>query len=176
MTVRYEVGYTQRPDLRGLALQVAEPNRVPAVIALGSDEATYDYPVFGAVDTSAISLPDPDSATRRIVVEPAAAAVDINAGPYRAASGEELAVGKVSVQRAESNPEAGYLQTGYWALEADGEQVPAIFVARTSEPASNTDEVTLLFAFPEGSDELTVMAAAGSDDAAGFSIVLPTAS
>ena len=173
VTIDFEV-VDPSPSLDDLALQIAEPNRVPAAIPLGSEQVSHDYPVLAAVDTSPLTTVDPDDSTREIVVEPVAAAIDINAGPYRAALGEELAVVKVEVQRTESNADAAYLQNGYWALEVDGELVPAILAARSAETASNTDEVTLLFAFPGQPDDLAVVGAVGTGDEVTFSVVLPS--
>ena len=118
-------------------------------------------------------LEDPENPQRQIVVEPQAATIGINAGPYRAAVGEELAVVKVMVQRSTSPDASGYLDTAYWALLADGEAVAPLLVTRTSQPATNTDEVTLLFAFPTGADELALVAGVGNTDAATFLVVTP---
>jgi len=173
VTIDFEVGYTQRPTLGSLSLQIAEPNRVPASIALGSPQPENDLPIFAAVDTTPATVVDPDNAARQIVIEPAAASVDINAGPYRAALGEQLAVVKLQVQRAEANEAAGFLDTDYWALSVGDETVNAILVAGTPDLGSSTDEVTLLFAFPEGADDLAVVAGANSGASESFPLVLP---
>ncbi len=173
VTIYFEVGFTQRPSLSTLALQIGELNRVPASINLAGAQDASDFPIFAAVDTASLSTVDPDNSSRQLVIEPVAATVDVNAGPYRAAVGEQLAVVKVEVQRTEPDEEAGFLDTGYWALEADGTAVPAIFVEASPTTSSNTDEVTLLFAFPEGTDDLQVVAGVSTDDTVGFAIVLP---
>jgi hypothetical protein len=172
ITIDFEV-VDHTPELRDFVLQIAEPNRVPASIQLGSEQEAHDYPVLAAVDASPLATLDPDDSTRQIVVEPVAASIDVNAGPYRAALDEELAVVKVEVQRTESNDDAAYLQNGYWSLEVDGELVPAILVARSAETATNTDEVTLLFAFAAEAEELTVVGAGGTTDQITFSVVEP---
>lgn len=172
VTLDFEI-FDPEPELSDFTLQVAEPNRVPATIRLGAEPDELDYPVLAAVDTSPLTTTDPSDATRQIVVEPLAASIDVNAGPFRASVDEELAVVKVEVQRTESDDDAGYLQNGYWSLEVDGERVPAILVARSGATASNTDEVTLLFAFPAEPDDITVIGAAGTSDEITFSVVLP---
>lgn len=174
VTIDFEVGYTQQPQLGALSLQIAEPSRVPASIGLRSTQPEPLPPTFAAVDTGPLSLVDPDNAARRIVVEPTAASIGINAGPYRAAIGEQLAVVKVQVQRAEANETAGFLDIDYWALSAGDETLRAILVAGTPDPGSNTDEVTLLFAFPEGTEDLAVVADASGGAPQSFAVVLPS--
>ncbi|MGF1595437.1 MAG: hypothetical protein ACFCVK_00655 [Acidimicrobiales bacterium] len=171
VTIAFEVGFTQTPDLDELTLTIGEPNRIPATVPLDGSAPEIEAPVFAAVEADAKAITDPDDASRQIVVEPAGAAVDINAGPYRAVAGERLAVVKVSVQRAGSGPDAGYLDPAFWALETTSGTIPAILAAPSDEP-SNTDEVTLLFSFPE-SDELRLVAGADGSDATTFSLVLP---
>ncbi len=173
VTIEFEV-YDPEPTLERYTLRIAEPNRAPAFIRLGGEQEPGDYPVLAAVDTSPLTTSDPTDSGRQIVVEPVAASVDVNAGPYRAAVDEELAVVKIEVQRTLADDGAAYLDNGYWALEVDGERVLAILVARSGETASNTDEVTLLFAFPAEPDDLTVVGAAGADDEISFSVVLPS--
>lgn len=163
----------QQPKLGNYSLQIAEPNRVPASIPLDAEPRPHDYPVLAAVDTAPLRTADPDESSRQIVVEPVAASIDVNAGPYRAALDEELAVVKIDVQRTEADPDAGYLQLGYWALEVDGQRVPAILVAKSDGDATNTDEVTLLFAFPAQPDEITVVGGVGTGDEVTFSVVEP---
>lgn len=174
VTIRFELGYTQHPELSTLALQIAEPNRVPASIQLGRAQLDEQRPLFAAVDTGPARITDPDDASRQIVVEPSAASIDVNAGPYRAAIGERLAVVKVRVQRAETTDTPGFLDYGFWALDADGTPTRAILVARSPESASNADEVTLLFAFAEGVEELELIAGADTDAPARFVIVIPS--
>ena len=175
VTIRFEFGHLQDPAIGDLAIEIGETNRIAATLALAGSQRPHPYPVFAAVDTDTQSLPDPDDARRQIVVEPSAATVDINAGPYRAAQGEQLAVVKVVVQRTEEAIEgAGYLDESYWAVVTDDGSFTPILVAPTARPATNADEVTLLFAFPEGSKEFQLVAGADSDtDSAKFSIVLP---
>ena len=146
---------------------------MPASIRLAGQQPATDYPVLAAVDTSPLTTTDPSDQNRQLVVEPVAASVDVNAGPYRAALDEELAVVKVEVQRTAADDDAAYLDSGYWELQVDGERVPAILVARSGETASNTDEVTLLFAFPADPGELAVVGAAGTAGEISFSVVLP---
>ena len=178
VTIDFEVGFTQAPDLADFALRIAEPNRVPVTIPLVGDPGDSSTTVFAAVDTTARSTTDPDDAARQIVIAPIAASVDVNAGPYRAAVGEELAIVQVAVQRAEAGADNGYLQLDYWTLEADGQPVAPILVAPALAVESNEDEVTLVFAFPEGADQLVLVAGGGAGDtgdgALDFAVVLPS--
>ena len=173
VSASFTTGYDKNPDPANLSLVIAEPNRVEAAIPLGGAGTVHEAPVYMAVESSATMLDDPDDPERQIVVEPQAATLGINAGPYRAAVGEELAVAKVIVQRSTALDTSAYLDTGYWALQADGVAVAPLIVTRSSQPADNADEVTLLFAFPAGSDDLALVAGAGNADAATFTLVAP---
>ena len=173
VTLRFKTGIDRDPDPAALSLQIMESNRIAASIPLVGPQSDYEGSVFAAVDSTPTVLEDPEDPQRQIVVEPRAATIGINAGPYRAAVGEELAVVKVMVQRSTSPDTSGYLDTAYWALLADGEAVAPLLVTRTSQPATNADEVTLLFAFPTGADELALVAAVGNPDAATFVVVTP---
>jgi hypothetical protein len=173
VTVSFSTGHDKDPDPANLSLVIAEPNRVAAVLPLGGHGPDNEPPVYMAVESTATILEDPDDPQRQIVVEPQAATLDVNAGPYRAAMGEELAVAKVVVQRSSALDSSSYLQTSYWALDADGTPVAPLVVTRTSQPASNADEVTLLFAFPAEAEDLVLVAGAGGPDAATFALVTP---
>jgi hypothetical protein len=173
ITIVFTTGYSQNPDPADLTLQIAEPSRVPASIPLAGPGAEGQGPIFMAVDARADTLPDPDNTDRQIVVEPQAATLDVNAGPYRAAVGEKLALVKVFVQRTTASESSGYLDTSFWALEADDAELAPLVVTRTAQPASNADEVTLLFAFAEGTDDLALQAGLGGSEIVSFSLVTP---
>lgn len=166
-------GYDKNPNPRDLALVVGEANRIPATIPLVGNEEPDESSIFVAVDPTPFLLEDPDDAQRQIVVEPVAATLGINAGPYRAALGERLALVKVNVQRSTTLETASFLETGFWSMVADGTQVAPIVVTRTSEPTSNSDEVTLLFAFPESATDLSLAAGIGSAKSGSFDLVIP---
>jgi hypothetical protein len=163
VTTSFQVGFTQEPDLAALGLRVVETNRIPATIPLDGPPAGDGYPVAVAIETGPAVLPDPDDASRQIVIEPRAAAIDINAGPYRAAEGARLAVVEILVQRTSSDDTSGFLDTGYWAIQAGGEASEPILVTRADQPAPNADQLTLLFAFPaDAVDQLKLVASANS--------------
>lgn len=203
VTVVFAVSFTPNPDPASLTLQIGEINRIPATIpvagtAAPSDAAPGDAapatapagspgdqgavdgaaagPVYAAVDATPSALTDPDNATRQIVVQPEAATVDVNAGPYRAATGERLAVVKVVLQRAAINDDSTFLTPAYWALESSAGSSQAVLAARGAPAASNADEVTLVFDFPADAQNLKLVAAAGRPEATGFALVLPLAS
>lgn len=173
ITIVFATGYSQDPQPADLTLEIAEPNRVPSSIPLAGTGLEVETPVFMAVDATATALPDPDDTSRQVVVEPQAATLDINAGPYRAAVGEQLALVKVFVQRTTSSESSGYLDTSFWSLRADDADIAPLVVTRTAQPASNADEVTLLFAFSEDTDDLALQAGLGGPEVASFSLVTP---
>lgn len=174
VTVSFATGHDKNPDPANFELVIAEPSRVAASLPLAGASPQHRPPVYVAVETSPTVLRDPTDPGRQIVVEPQAATLDVNAGPYRAAVGEELAVAKVIVQRSSALDNSGYLDVSYWALQVDGVAIEPLVVTRTSQPASNADEVTLLFAFPAGPQDLSLVAGVGYADAASFSLVTPT--
>jgi len=175
VTIMFKTGFDQDPDPANLSLRISEPNRIPTMIPLVGRAPKGDFPIFLAVESVPTALADPADPQRQIVVEPEAATLNINAGPYRAAEGEQLAVVKVNVQRTATLELASYLEPSYWGLEADGELEASIMVARRFDPEASEDEVTLLFAFSADAEELTLVAAPGTPDAAIFRLVIPAA-
>ncbi len=173
VTAVFELGFSPNPSLDTLSLRIGEPNRVPAIIALGPTSAAAASTVFVAVETTPTAAPDPDDSSRQIVVQPSAASIDINAGPYRAAEDERLAVVKVVLQRVEVTDESTFLTPGYWALEASTGTVAPVLVARGAEAAANADEVTLVFTFPADAQNLSLVAGPGQPQAVSFSVVVP---
>jgi hypothetical protein len=176
VTASFKVSFTDEPDPAALGLRVREPSRIPAIIPLDGEPppGNGDYPVMAAIDTSPAVLVDPDDRSRQIVIEPQAVAIDINAGAYRAAEGQQLAIVQILIQRTSSNETSGFLDTGYWSIEADGEAVSPILATRTDQPASNADQIMLLFDFPaDAVTDLKLVASANSDEAETFPIVVP---
>ncbi|MCP4228200.1 MAG: hypothetical protein GY773_33035 [Actinomycetia bacterium] len=173
VTIVFSTGHDQDPDPASLTMEITEPNRVPASIPLAGAEPELQIPVFAAVDSTATALQDPDDASRQVVVEPQAATLDINGGPYRAALGEQLVLVKVLVQRSAASESSGYLDTSFWALQADGASLAPLVVSRTAQPASNADEVTLLFAFSVDAEGLALQAGLGGPEPASFALVAP---
>ncbi len=172
-TIIFSTSHDRDPDPADLILEITEPSRVPASIPLAGAEPDVEPPVFVAVDSTATQLPDPDDVSRQVVIEPQAATLDVNGGPYRAAIGEQLTLVKVLVQRSTASDSSGYLDSSYWALQADGAVIAPLIVTRTSQPASNADEVTLLFAFPVDADNLALQAGLGGSEQASFALVAP---
>jgi hypothetical protein len=173
VTIAYKVGFTPNPDPATLSLRIGEPSRTPALIPLSGPQAPLPSTIFAAVATEARALADPDDSGRQIVVTPSAASIDINAGPYRARDGERLAVIKVDLQRTEVSEDSRFLTPDYWSLESSAGTVAPVLVARSPEaPATNADEVTLVFAFPADAQNLNVVAAPDAE-AVRFPLVLP---
>ncbi|MEL7156696.1 MAG: hypothetical protein AAFN30_08865 [Actinomycetota bacterium] len=173
LTISYVTGFHRNPNPRDLALQIGDPARVPSILPLVGAPADDDGPQFVAIDDQAVRLDDPDDAERQIVVAAEAATFALNAGPYRAIEGERLAVVKVIVERAVTSDDATYLDTSYWGLASDAGVASAIMVARTSQPASNADEVTLLFAFPDDAEDFALLVGVGTGQDAELAIVVP---
>lgn len=173
VTYRVLTGHSRNPDPRDLSLVIGESNRIPAAIPLEGDQPENVVPLFVAVDSTPALLEDPDDAQRQIVVEPLAATLGINAGPYRAALGERLALVKVQVQRSTDSETSRFLDTDFWSMTADDVLVAPIVVTRTSQPATNADEITLLFAFPEEVLALALEAGVGGNRSATFALVIP---
>lgn len=173
VTFRVTTGHSKNPDPEDLSLVISESNRVPASIPLAGDDPVHDPPVLLAVDDTSTPMEDPDDPDRQIVVTPIAGSLAINAGPYRAAVGERLALVKVEVQRAAASDASGFLDTGFWSMTADDEAVGPIAVTRTTQFDSNADEITLLFAFPADATAFALEAGVGSPESSSFPLVVP---
>lgn len=175
VTVRFLIGFTQEPDPSELFFEIAEPGRTPAWIPLDGELEPRPYPVLAAVDQSVLSAPDPVDDTRQILIEPQAASVGVDAGPYRATIDERLAVVKVLVQRAAVGEDDLVADTSFWAVEHDGETTPAVLVARHETTVGSLgEELTILLTFPATADELTVVAGPGTTTEARFPLVIPS--
>ncbi|MEM9134133.1 MAG: hypothetical protein AAF962_11065 [Actinomycetota bacterium] len=172
LTISFVSGFDADPRAGDLILRIGDAGRTPSLLPL-LGEPRAEEPLFLAIDESAVVLPDPDAADRQIVVAAEAAALTLNAGPYRAAEGEQLVLVTVVVERALATEESTFLDTSYWGFSTDGGIEPAIMVARNAQPATNADEVTLLFAFPEEAGEFDLLAGVGTGDEAPISIVVP---
>lgn len=173
LTISFVTGLERDPNPNSLALRIGDPARVPSVLPLVGQPTDEDAPVFVAIDDRAVRLDDPDDAERQIVVAAEAAAFSLNAGPYRAAEGERLALVTAIVERAVSSDEATYLDTSYWGFVSDKGVEPAIMVARTSQPASNADAVILLFAFPDDAEDFGLVVGVGRADETILNVVVP---
>lgn len=171
LTISFVTGSID-PRASDLVLRIGDAGRTPSILPL-LGEPSAEEPSFVAIDESIVVLADPDAADRQIVVAPEAAALTLNAGPYRAAAGEQLALVTVMVERAVASDDSTFLDTSYWGFSTDEGAVPAIMVARAAQPASNADQVTLLFAFPETADDFDLVVGAGTSDETLVSIVVP---
>ncbi|MEM8924951.1 MAG: hypothetical protein AAGD35_15710 [Actinomycetota bacterium] len=173
VTLQFRTGRERDPMATGLQLVIGEPGRIPARLPLAGTSFDEVTSVFAAVDETPTLLEDPDDPQRQILVTPDAALITIDAGPYRAAEGDQLALVKVIVERTASSETSGFLGTDFWSLDTDIEETKAIMVARTSQPASNADEVTLLFAFDDDASSFALTAGAGTSESASFTLVVP---
>lgn len=172
VTLQFEVGFSKDPPVESLALVIGEQNRVPATIPLGGSGASDVNVVQAAIAMDPAQLADPDDASRSVVVEPRTVVIGINAGPYRAEIGERLAVVTVDVQRTSSDGQRLYDNT-FWGLQADDVIQPPVVVARSGQPAVSTDEITLLFSFPETAGDLSLVVGGTDTEGARFPIVIP---
>ena len=163
VTVQFEVPFSKTPNKDHLALVFSEPNRIEAILPLDGTIVPTGYPIAAAVDTTPITIPDPDDSSRRIVIEADAASVDVNAGPHRASIDHQLLTIKLTVQRTETLDAPGFAMLEFWTLEHDGEVRSPLVVAKTAQPATNADEITLLFAFPDEAEGLHLVAKGGEN-------------
>ncbi len=175
LTVSARTGHDPDPAPASLVLRLAEQGRRATILPLTGGPTGVATPVFAAVDTADLVLPDPDDAERRVLVTPTAAVFTTEAGPYRAALGERLLLVEVAVERAAVTEPSAVHEPGYWALNVDGATVPALIVARAAEPAEgNTEGLTLLFAFGEDADRFELVVGADTPDAATSAVVEPS--
>jgi hypothetical protein len=172
LTLEFEVGFSKDPPVESLSLVIGERNRLPAAIPLGGSGIADVAVVQAAIGSDPVKLTDPDDASRQVVVDPAAVVISINAGPYRAELGERLAVVTVDVQRTSSDAEQLY-NSSFWGLEADGALYAPVVVARSGQPSANTDEISLLFSFPETAGDLSLVVGRTDSESAQFPIVIP---
>lgn len=170
VTFRVHTGHHKNPNPRDLALVVSESNRIPASIPLQGGTVEHEDALLLAVEARPVSMADPDDDNRQIVVQPIAGVVGINAGPYRAAVGERLALVKLEVHSAAGSEASGFLDVDFWSLVAGDQEVAPIAVTRTPRVDSTADDVTLLFAFPAAASTFELTA---SDRSASFTLVLP---
>ncbi len=173
VTAVFELQTNRDPNPAALQLQIAEPGRIPALLPLVGRPDEPMYPLDADIEGEPATITDPDDPSRRMIIDPDAASIDIDAGPYRAAIGERLSVIEVSVQRAASNDDAAYLDEEFWRLDVGAERLIPIRVVKVGQPAANTDEVKLLFVFVAGPTEMSLTAAANTDSPVAYSITAP---
>lgn len=172
VTLRVLTGHDREPEPADLTLVISESNRIPASIPLDGTRPEQEAPILLAVEATPSSMPDPDDATRQVVVELRAGSIGVNAGPYRAAVGERLAVLKVNVQRADSSETSAILGPDFWSLSVDGEPFDPIAVTSESS-AADGEEVTLLFAFPDDASAFRLSAGLDGGPSSDFALVTP---
>ena len=172
LTLQFEVGFSQNPPAEELSLVISEQNRVPATIPLVGTGISDVTVAQAAIGTEPAELADPDQPARRVVVEPRSVVISINAGPYRAEVGERLAVVTVDVQRSSPDGELLY-DTSFWGLMADEVLYAPVVVAHSGQPSVNTDEITMLFSFPETASGLGLVAGGTDVEGVQLPIVIP---
>lgn len=173
VTAVFELQTNRDPNPADLQLQIAEPGRIPALLPLVGRPDEPMYPLDADIEGEPTTIADPDDPSRRLIIDPNSASIDIESGPYRAAIGERLSVIEVSVQRAAVNEDAAYLSPEFWRLDVGVERLTPIRVVKTGQPVANTDEVKLLFVFVAGPTEMTLTAAANTDSPVAYSIAAP---
>ena len=166
VTAEFEVGSDRAPDPRRWELRIGEPTRTPAIVPLVGEVGVAEYPILTAVDDTALVVADPDQVGRKVVVQAEAVALDVNAGPYRAADGGVLALAKVNVQSVGGSVNPGYLTSRFWGLQNDqGDVVEPILVAKGERSGPSSDEITLLFVLDNDPASLVLLAGLGADQA-----------
>lgn len=173
VTAVFELRTNRDPNPADLQLQIAEPGRIPAFLPLVGEPDEPMYPVEADIEDEPFTITDPDDPSRQLILAPSSAAVDVEEGPYRAAIGERLSVIEVSVQRAAGNDDAAYLYPDFWRLDVGTERLTPIRVVNVGQPEANTDEVKLLFVFVAGPSDMTLTAAANTDNPVAYAITTP---
>ena len=173
VTIEFIVGFNQDPDPTDLSLEIAQMNREPSVVRLQGIGDGIDRPVRAAIESATVTAADPDNVGRSVIIEPSAATISLNAGPYRALKGDNLALITVNVQRSTEDA-PGLVSNDFWALDADGERTKPVVVSRTGRPAKNTDELTLLFSFPRDTDKISLVSSDGAEDETNHIIARPS--
>ena len=170
----FSLGRDAGTDPDDLSIEIGEPGRRPARLSLSATASPdVDYPIRLAVDDESIVVDDPDEPARQIVLTVDAAAVDVDAGGYRALVDEHLVTVRVDVQRAAELDDPGFVQSDFWLLDADGEITAPIIVLWGDQPSGNTDEIVLLFSLPAEADDLTLVADPDGPAPARFPLVQP---
>ncbi len=173
VTAVFKLVTSEDPWLAEYHLQIGEVSRIPATIPLEGPAEESPFPVPVSISDETIAVADPDRPGRSMAVQPIGALLDINAGPYRAAVGEQLTIVEVSVQRAGGGDEAAYLAPDFWALRIDGVTFTAARVTNDLRP-SGEDRVFLLFATPaDGDVRGELVAGVGGESPATFGIGSP---
>lgn len=173
VTAVFELRTNRDPNPADLQLQIAEPGRIPAFLPLVGEPDEPMYPVEADISDEPATITDPDDPSRQLILVPDSASVDIETGPYRAAMGERLSVIEVSVQRAAVDNDAAYLHPEFWRLDVGTERLTPIRVVRVGQSAVNTDGIKLLFVFVAGPTEMTLTAAANTDNPVAYAITTP---
>ncbi|MGH1488732.1 MAG: hypothetical protein ACRBK7_04945 [Acidimicrobiales bacterium] len=179
VTAVFKPRVLEDPIFDEIALEVAEAGRIPARIPLNGPLPEQMFPIVGSIAADAAVVDDPDRPTGQLVVTPQRVALGLNAGPYRAAHGTRLVLVELSVQRAESNDDATFLQQEFWQLDIDGTSVAPSRVSRrsaagpvgSSSSNSNRDHLTLVFVVAEDFGDVTLRVAPGSAATADYAIV-----
>lgn len=161
------------PTVEELAIELGERGRIPSLLPLSGEVPDTGFPIEALISAEPGILPEPDQPDRQLVISPRTAVIDLESGPFRAAVGDRVGVVVVSVQRAAVTAESAHLQADFWSLLADGEPTSPVRVSRTASPASNEDEVTLVFVLDDEVERLTLLAGAESADPLRYPITVP---
>lgn len=151
------------PAVEETMLQIGSPGRIPAYIPLVGPMPRSIFPVAGSLaDDDATVVDDLDRGEGLLVITPRRAALGLNAGPYRAATGSRLVLVEVSVQRAETYDTPSFVQKDFWRLTVDGTPIAPGQVYRSSTDSSNEELITLVFVVPEEFSDASLEVADGS--------------
>lgn len=161
------------PDITELVLEIAEPGRISAVLPLIGEPEPSPYPIPGVLGSGVSIVADPDHPENELIIAPLTADLDIDAGPYRAALGHQLAVVAVSVQRTTVSPNAAFLKPDFWQLWINGEPLHPDRVIITGTPSANEDELTLLFVIGDEVTDMILTVAADTAQSAEYPITFP---
>ena len=169
VTLVFKPNLLENPDLAELALEIGERGRIPATLPLVGPAPDADYPRFGSFDGPAMVVPATTTIPDPIVLTPVLAAIDLNAGHYRAAVGQRVALIEVSVDGgAGVNWSGPHTEPAFWQL-AIGEQT--IAPLRVTTPADDT--LNVLFVIDAGATEMVLTGGATTADPVSYVIPVP---
>ncbi len=176
VTLVFKPSIGQDPDLSDLVIEVGESGRVPAVIPLVGSAPEPNYPLIGSIGPPAGSADRPSGA---LPVTFDRVVVDVDAGPYRAATGQHLVVVDVTVD-VEGAAELDLWDrvtdrsdSGYWSLDVDGQSIEPDRIETDPAQRRSPRSATLIFVVDDSVTEAVLVANADGDEPIRFDLGLP---
>ncbi|MEM7325279.1 MAG: hypothetical protein AAF531_19475 [Actinomycetota bacterium] len=161
------------PDLAVLALEIAEPGRIPGHLPLLGPADPVPYPQSATIEQT-VAAESRLGRMPSLMASPLRAVLDINAGPYRAANGQRLVLVDLAIRRpdgaAEPTSPADHLAREYWRLTIDGRTIAPSRVVQSDGSAVDRETVSLLFVVAAETTDAALVVGAGTEHRAEYTL------